>query len=410
MPDAPMLEPDPSDPRILIISPVGGPPPNHGNRARVAALLRELRQLGYVVHFAGIRIKAPEKTGTLPLVDEWVWDFKPYAQPPPTLRQPAHFFAHKVRRLLRRLQVLEDPLDRDFCPEWLEEARALQQRHHYRRVLVVYVYYSRFFLAFPDPCLKILETQDIFTHRRRQMAAKGIPEYVISYTRSDERRGLRRANRVLAIQEREGEFFRELLGPQADIRTVGYFAEARLLPASSPGILKTGCIGSNNPLNRHSQEWFFREVWPLVRQRLPQAEIDVAGALCASVPAGPGVNLLGHVPDLAGFYSACPVLVNPIQAGTGLKIKTIEALACGRPIVATRVGGEGLEEFRGHGLVIADTANEFAEAVVKLLENSAEARRLGETAYDLAQKYFARHRQAFAEVLRSNNVQPAAVA
>lgn len=393
-----------ADRRILIISSVSCPPPHLGNCVRVATLLDELRRLGLEVHFAGVRMSEADKASTLPHVDKWVADFKLRKDTGPALRQPMGLFLRKFRRLLRRLQILEDPLDRDFCPEWLAEAHELQRRCSYTRVLVVYVFHSKFLQAFPDPCVRVLETQDIFTHRRQRLASVGIAEYIISYTRRDERRGLRRANRIIAIQEEEAKFFRKLLGRSTPVWTVGYFAMAQTLPPPPAGAIRLGFIGSNNPQNRQGLGWFLQEVWPILRQQLPQVEIWLAGAICASAPSGPGIILLGKVPALESFYTACPLLVNPIRAGTGLKIKTIESLACGRPIVTTSVGAEGLDEFKGNGLVATDSPADFADAIIHLLKNAGSARQLGAAALGLAQAYFARNRRAFTEVLSINSL------
>ncbi len=301
--------------------------------------------------------------------------------------------------MLRRLQILEDPLDRDFCPHWLKEARELQRKHHYSRVLVVYVFQSKFLLAFPDPCLRILETQDVFTHRRPRLAGQGIAEYVFSLTPSAERRGLLRANRIIAIQEKEARFFRKLVGARSRIVTLGHFTEVRQLPPP-PKVHRLGCVGSNNPINRQSQQWFFREIWPLLRQRLPEVEIWIGGLLCASVLAGPGIRLLGQLASLDDFYRECPVMINPMQVGTGLPIKTIEALAHGRPIVTTATGAQGLDEFIGHGLIVARAPKDFVDAVVRLLLNPMEAEELGRSAAKCAQEYVDRSRRGVAEVLK----------
>jgi hypothetical protein len=99
-----------------------------------------------------------------------------------------------------------------------------------------------------------------------------------------------------------------------------------------------------------------------------------------------GCVKLGVVKDLAGAYRQAALVVNPVRSGTGLAIKSIEALGHGRPLTSSTQGARGLEGAVGHGLRIADTCEEWVTRLVPLLEHrdarAAESRR----AYE-----FARH-------------------
>lgn len=387
------------DNRILLISFVGCPPPTQGNTARMAALIQELRRSGYLVHFAGIGLAEREIAGTQPMVDQWVGNFK--QQPTPPLSAWG-LLKRKARSLLHRLEWVEDRLDGKFCEPWLDEARDLQRRLQYRRVLVAYVHYSKFLLAFPGPCLRILDTHDVFSNRRQRLQAEGVTRYWRSYSAKDERRGLLRAQHILAIQEQEAAYFRRLLGPTAQVYTVGHLAEAADRPPPPAPFHRLGCIGSGNAYNVHGWQWFIGEVWPRIQQRMPGVEVWLAGVLCEKCAPAPGVRLLGQIPSLTDFYAECPVFINPVRTGTGLKIKTVEALMQGRPVVTTNVGAEGLESFRGHGLYVGDSAEEFAQAVVVLLSNFSQAQQAGEAARQRVQIYTAENQRALAKALALN--------
>jgi glycosyltransferase involved in cell wall biosynthesis len=388
------------DNRILVISRIGCPPPIGGNRTRMAALLREMRRLGYQVHFAGIRMSAEEKSVTQSMVDEYVWNFN-YVPPPMGVARLRASLAYRFRRWLRHFRFMEEPLDETIYDHWLGEARDLQQQRQYSRVLVSYVYHSKFFLAFPDPCLRILDTHDAFSNRQEQLRAGKVDGYWRSHSPEDEKRGLLRAQRIIAIQEPEAAYFRRLLGPrsESEVQTIGHLADPISdfpPPVSFPAL---GYLGSNTAINVRGLQWFLREVWPHVRSRLPKAELWVAGTVCDKCEPSPGVQIRGKISHLADFYRECPVLINPVRAGTGISIKTIEALMHGRPVVSTRVGVEGMEAFLGHGLFVCDSADEFANTAVNLLSNLSQAQQFGEEALRLAQSYMAENRRVLAAVL-----------
>jgi glycosyltransferase involved in cell wall biosynthesis len=392
-----------SDPRILIISKFGGPPPAAGNRTRLAAFCRELSQMGYEVHFAGIRMTDAEKATTRQITDHFVWNFA-YKDDWSFSAKLWSYFKQRAGRFIPWVHLVEDKLDQEFCGHWLEEARELQRRQRYARVLVPYVVFSKFLEAFPDPCVKIIETQDIYTRRRRRLLAAGINAsgralMPYSLTYEDERRGLLRANRVIAIQDREATFFQKMLEDRAKVFTIGHLGDLSATPPTPAKILRIGCVGGASIINAHGLKWFLRKVWPSIRDRVPEVEFCVAGGQSADLAPQPGLRLLGQVSSLEDFYRDCPVLINPVRAGTGLKIKTIEALMHGRPIVTTSIGGEGLEAFCGQGLFVCDGAQDFASAVVKLLQDLPLAQHLGEAALQCSRRYLEQNRQTLADLL-----------
>jgi glycosyltransferase involved in cell wall biosynthesis len=167
---------------------------------------------------------------------------------------------------------------------------------------------------------------------------------------------------------------------------------------------RLGYIGADNPLNLQGMQWFIREVWPAVRREIPAARLMVSGSICDKLKPGPGIELLGKVRDAAQAHADFLVSINPMPSGTGLKIKTVEAMACGRPVVATPAGCAGLRSYVGQGLAeakdadgrrheadgravvtsdewrVTSRATSFAEAVIAWLRDPVEARRQGKLA------------------------------
>jgi glycosyltransferase involved in cell wall biosynthesis len=126
--------------------------------------------------------------------------------------------------------------------------------------------------------------------------------------------------------------------------------------------------------------WFTREVWPSVVGAMPEARLQLVGREPApevQALAGPTVQVTGTVPDLDPWYARTRVCVAPLLAGGGSRLKILEALAAGRPLVATTIGAEGLEDLVGRGVLVEDDPTAMARAVVDLLGDADRATELG---------------------------------
>ena len=121
-----------------------------------------------------------------------------------------------------------------------------------------------------------------------------------------------------------------------------------------------------------------REIHPRVRSRLPDAELTLVGA---DPPAGlaglPGVVATGRVADAAAFVNAAAVVAAPLASGAGVRIKVLDALARGRPLVATTRAVEGLELVDGEHALVRDDDVAFADALVALLDDPTARGRVG---------------------------------
>lgn len=137
--------------------------------------------------------------------------------------------------------------------------------------------------------------------------------------------------------------------------------------------------------------WLGRRVWPLVRAARPDARLLLVGREPAPAVrdlAGPDVEVTGTVRDVQPFLAQARCTVAPLLAGGGSRLKILESLAAGRPVVSTSVGAEGLDDLAAHGIVLADDPRSFADAVVALLDDADRAERLGKEGHDrVVQRY-----------------------
>lgn len=128
-------------------------------------------------------------------------------------------------------------------------------------------------------------------------------------------------------------------------------------------------------------EWFHAAVWPLIRHRLPQARLMVVGrgfdpSRLRSLLVDDSVDLIGEVDDLQPYYMKAGVSVCPVRMGSGTRLKILEAMAYGNPVVSTSIGCEGLSVVDGEDLLIRNSAGEFAKAVVDLISKPADFERI----------------------------------
>ena len=119
---------------------------------------------------------------------------------------------------------------------------------------------------------------------------------------------------------------------------------------------------------------------PLVRLSVPWVRVQVTGANPPSELhelAGPNLFFEGHVTDLSAFYGRTRVVIAPIRFGAGVKVKTVQALQYGVPVVSTSCGAEGIETYGLDAIAITDDPRTFAGTLVTLLSDRAkwEARR-----------------------------------
>jgi glycosyltransferase involved in cell wall biosynthesis len=128
--------------------------------------------------------------------------------------------------------------------------------------------------------------------------------------------------------------------------------------------------------------YFADEIFPLVRAEVPGASFTIVGrnpgARVRDLAARPGISVTGTLDDVRPSIGEGSVYVVPLRAGSGTRIKIFEALSMAQAVVSTSVGAEGLALEPGRHFLAADTAHEFAHAVIRLLRDPTRRRLLGD--------------------------------
>lgn len=179
-----------------------------------------------------------------------------------------------------------------------------------------------------------------------------------------------------------------------DFRTLGCTRTMHVVPCGiTPSDVETehatsgpvGFIGSLDFLpNQDAVRWILDELWPRVLERAPESRLAIAGSAppdwLRRHARDRGVELHADVEDAQAFMRGVSVMIAPVFAGGGMRIKVLEAMALGKPVVATTIGAGGIDSRNERDVFIADDAVSFADVVTRLLREPAEAARFGAAA------------------------------
>jgi glycosyltransferase involved in cell wall biosynthesis len=141
--------------------------------------------------------------------------------------------------------------------------------------------------------------------------------------------------------------------------------------------------------NYEAASWFVNEVYPHVKVQYPAARLTITGDHAGlPFPPAPDVTLTGFVADVRPLIAGAWAAIVPMRQGGGTRLKILEAMALGVPVIATSKGAEGLDAEPGRHLLVADEPAEFAETVVQLLRSPARRQSLVEEALHLVARRY----------------------
>jgi len=362
-----------SDNKLLVISPTPSHPQTAGNRARVYSLLSNIESLGIEVHFLYVDLETGDSNA---MHTYWGNRYYHYAY-----RKPVNWLSQKTRRLKKRFKLnggYTYKIDEWYDPALDDYIKNLHSKINFKAVMVEYVFLSRALECFADDVLKIIDTHDVFTNRHKHYLSQGEQPTWFSTSANEEAKALSRSDIVLAIQDKEARYFSTITSSQ--VVTIGHIIKINESPSHLIDAGRILLMGSNNQINIQAANYFIKEVFPRVQEKISSAHLVIAGSVCNALGENKDVIYLGLVDDLSETYATANVVVNPMLFGTGLKIKSLEAMSYSKPLVTTASGGEGLEEGRDNAFKLVFNSDDFANSIVNILEQPELAQQLSENA------------------------------
>ena len=202
----------------------------------------------------------------------------------------------------------------------------------------------------------------------------------------------RRLDRIVVVSEADAKALQGLL-PSLPFTVVPngvdvqYFQPGDPKDESDTTLVFTGKMDFRP--NVDAALWFAKEVLPLIQVEIPDAMVKVVGRnphpRLQALQQTPNVMLTGYVDDVRPYIREAAVYVVPLRVGGGTRLKILEAMSMAKAIVSTSLGSEGIEVGHGRELVIADDPASFSRAVIDLMRDGEQRRRLGLAARSLAQ-------------------------
>lgn len=370
--------------RILLVCPQLPYPPFHGAAVRMWNLLKILADRCHV--------------DLLSLSE-------PNADPTEVAASVARLqpFCGTVRTVARRPRSTKQNLmDRSIhiemfdCPELRETLLDMVDSNQYDIIQFDKTELGQYALSEPAP-VQVLVEHVIFHHAYRRQFLKwnrSLPTSLLDYLklRRYELHVCRRVDGIVTMSPVDAQFLRSplpshpcLVDIPNGVDTDYYHYTPNL--AEGKDLLFIGNF-DHSP-NVDAIKYFIRDVFPRIKSSVPEARLLIVGPgpyhALEEVACEPHAVPTGLVEDTRPYLERCAVFVAPILAGSGTRLKVLEAMSAGTPIVSTTVGAEGLEAISGTHLLIADDAPAFADRVITLLQDPELRQRLRSNARDLTE-------------------------
>lgn len=255
-------------------------------------------------------------------------------------------------------------------------------------VIAEFLYTARCLESLPNKVLGLIDTIDIQHLRPARAREAGVAFDGPVYSREQEMEELRQADVLIAIESGE-KILLEAMCPDRHVILAEHGFMPRE-PVPAPDDSKTILfVGNFYKPNQEGLSLFLKSAWPEILVKRPDARLAVCGRVCEAFQGMefPEVSFLGLVPDLAPWYRDAAVVINPTPFGTGLKIKSVEALLYGKALVASGIGVQGLFSEATDRVVppcVVCDIEDMAAPVLRLLDDPEERKELERRAFSYA--------------------------
>jgi GT2 family glycosyltransferase/glycosyltransferase involved in cell wall biosynthesis len=375
---------------ILYYSPFPSHPASHGNQTTIQKFGKFLQAEGHSVHFALLKSHMYSSQDAHDMESAW-----------------NSFHLIDVDRF-PGCNGNDIPYDNWYVNGIGEQIASLCHKLNIDVVICSYIFQSKLLDYVPSYILKIIDTHDKFTNRYSILDALGKEREFFSCSREEEGAYLSRADVVLARRDEEARYFDSI--STAKIFTVPHFEDFNFLEKGINELKVVGIIASCNLINLDIVLSFVDE---LIRQRPTdwgfrviiagevKTLIDTRNLNHARVYSHPHVSFVGFVENINDFYSSVDLIVCPIMSGTGINVKTVQALAYGMPVLATKHASKGIDT--SHPYHQFESVENLVTALLKNTYRASDLHELASASKDIYIKFLNRGMQNFRDALRTDN-------
>ena len=370
--------------KILVAADITTHPCLGGNNQCVMQYVEVLRKLDFDVYYLLICIRGMSHESVEATLGYWgdhgFYYRTPYWQ---------DFLQRTYKHITR--QAYPDNLD-FYCPAGLiHYVNRLHTEYNFRGLIVNYIWQSK--LAECKIPVKAIYTHDVFAYRDERIKAGSNWHH---HSAGEEAKGIRRFEHILAIQDKERDYF-SYLAPKKDVRAVysGFdFSDQPV--ADNKNIL---FFSGRGDLNTDAIRLFFNNVCPHLLRLDKDIKLLIGGNICHELGSSElpeNVVLMGRFDNPDDFYMLGDIAINPVFEGSGLKIKTFEAIAHGKVTIVNPHSAIGIFRPETAPLIMAQDADDYTSAIMKYIrkperigENKALCKKYIETlnAY-IARQYY----------------------
>lgn len=253
---------------------------------------------------------------------------------------------------------------------------------------------------FEKDIIKVLNTHNVeYENFRRMWKKSNSPVRKWFYHReykkvkAEELKSLRKQDIILSTSEEDKKIMQEDV-PEVDNYVIPNGVDTSFFTPSDEepepfSLVFTGMMGYTP--NNDGMLYFLDEIFPLIRQKIPEVKIYVVGSHpreALKKRASDNIIVTGFVDDVRPYVWRSNVFVVPLRMGSGTRLKVVEALAMKKPVVSTALGCEGIEVTHGESILIEDEPSDFSDAVVKLLKDEQLKKKLTGNGYDLVRENY----------------------
>lgn len=350
--------------KVLVVSPTPTHPAIAGNRACILSYVEVLKSLGNEVFFFWIVNPVYSKNDFNETKEYWGRHFFYYKK---------NFFHRILEFMFKHLRFRTTGYFKvdDMYPWGIKiKAGKLQKQFKFDVVIVNYVYLSKAFMFFNNS-KKVLFTHDVFTNKYQRT---GLDWF--SLRPNDEAKALNRADVVLAIQKYE-ELFYSYLTTKPVYTSYNFFPIKRTPFLGNRNIL---FLSGANKYNIEGIDWFITNVMTRLKGVLPSIKLIIGGSICNVLKNRysdcENIRFVGQVDDLFEFYSMGDIAVNPVFNGTGLKIKSFEAMSYGKVLIAHPHSVEGIYDSAKCPIKLATNSDEYIDSIIELINDIPKTKKL----------------------------------